>query len=1018
MIYNFTHKDDLEEIVRTLQININNGTLTINEPPGSGIQINDAHQPDSTNRFFSINAKKIIEILNHISEPVFIKDHNSEWLFVNHAFCKLLNIKPNEILGKTSQAIFPKKKAEIFETQDKRVLETGLDTHIEEEIQTKDGAKRIVITKKKLFIDIENKPYIIGTFYEITELRKIEYSTKQANTELETRVKERTTLLTQIIHQLQDEINQRKTMQLALSESEDKFRSVIEQSLEGIMLFNSEGRIIEWNIGMTRITGISNQNAIGEYQWDVEFQLMKTSRRNEETYNKLKNITLKTISDRKVNPAGRYVEGPIVSVSGKERYINLTIFEISTKNDFYIGKIVRDISRQRKTALALERSEHQYRAIFENANDAILILNPKTTQIITANEKASQVYGFTYDELSKLNLKHLAKNLSYDQIQIDSLIENKVIKNFETIHFGNTKEEIYMLVNGSMIEYNGEKAIMNINHDITELKKSEKARAATYKISQLIHIATNFDELYESVHTIISELMNAPNFYIALYDENTELISFPYFVDEKDTQPQTRKLRRGLTEYVLRYGKPLLTNPDLIKKLEKEGEIEVLGSLSADWLGVPLITRKKVIGVIAVQSYSKGMHYTNKEKDLLVFISEQIALLIIKKQAEDQIIRAKEIAENSDRLKTALIANMSHELRTPMTGILGFASLLRQQIKDTNSQSMLDNILLSSERLMSTLNSILSLSQLEASKNPLEIVRTNLSTFIEISLIPIQFEANKKQIFIKKILQPNLFAAFNENFLIQILNNLVSNAIKFTEKGGITIETGITTYREKEYAFISIADTGIGISKDHYNLIFEEFRQVSEGLNRTYEGSGLGLSLCKKMSELMGGKIIVDSVLGKGSVFTIYLPQAEAEKIAETHSHPKQHENKSTINPTEKYKVLVVDDNKINGELIEAYLKKYCVVDIANNGLLAIELVKKSAYDLIFMDINLGEGMDGIETACEINKLNSKLPLIALTAFSTESGIEKIMSKYFTSFLLKPIDKNALVEVLEQNIRK
>ena len=362
---------------------------------------------------------------------------------------------------------------------------------------------------------------------------------------------------------------------------------------------------------------------------------------------------------------------------------------------------------------------------------------------------------------------------------------------------------------------------------------------------------------------------------------------------------------------------------------------------------------------------------------------------------------------------------MSHELRTPMTGILGFASLLRQQIKDSKSQDMLDNILFSGERLMSTLNSILNLSQLEASKKPLEIVRTNLNKFIEMSISPIEHEANLKNIFLKKNLQTNVFAAFNENFLIQILNNLVSNAIKFTEKGGITIETGVSSYREKEYAYISIADTGIGISKDHYNLIFQEFRQVSEGLNRSYEGTGLGLALCKKMTELMGGKILVESELGKGSVFTIYLPLAEPEKIVEINNSVSVQKDKKPISKDiSKYKVLVVDDNKINGELIEAYLKNECVIDIATTGIMALELIKRSVYDIVFMDINLGEGMNGVETADKIYSLNDKIPLIALTAYSTETDIQKILTKSFSGFLLKPIDKTGLMNEILRVMKK
>jgi len=1019
MIFEFRSKPELDKIVSTLDIPIEIGNIAINEISKSqDFIINDPNQPDIVNRFFSENFPKIFEILNLISEPIFIKDKDFKWVYLNQAFCDFFGIDGHDILGKTSRYLFSKKQSELFEDQDTTVFKTGLESILEEEISDNFGNIRVIITKKKIFKDKNDYPYIIGSFYEITDQRRVEISIKQENTVLENQIKERTFILTQTINKLQEEINQRRLTEIALSESEEKFRNVIEQSLEGVALVNVEGKIVEWNKGMHEITGIPREKALGMYQWDIEFQLMKPELRRPELHKKIKMIGLEALLKQKINPSSRYVEGHILAADGILRYVHSTAFEIKTNKDFYLGKIVRDITEQKNIADSLKKSENQYKTIFAHANDAIIILNPDNAQIIAANEKASEIYGYSVDELAGMNLKAISKNFSYDQIQLENLKKNNILKNFETVHFSKNNQQISILVNGSVIEYDGKKAIMNIYNDITDLKQSEKARAATYQISQLIHTASKLEDLYEPIHNIVGELMNASNFYIALFNEEQDLLSFPYYVDEKDDKPEPRQLKRGLTEYVLRHGKPILANPELIEELEKSHEIEVIGSHPQDWIGVPLITRKKVIGVIVVQSYTSGVRYTSHEKDLLVFISEQIAILIYKKQAEEEILKAKEIAEESDKLKTSFIANMSHELRTPMTGIIGFTSLLAQKATDLETKTMLEYILVSSNRLMSTLNSILELSQLKAGKKPLEILKANLNDFIDSSLYPHIEEAGKKNIQIHKDINEDVFASFNNNFLLQILDNLFSNALKFTEKGNIYVKTGVMIYQEETLAYVAVSDTGIGIAEDHFNLIFEDFRQVSEGMNRTYEGSGLGLSLCKKMAEMMGGRILVESKVEEGSTFTLLLPYAGDTKLLKPIRYASEKTKNQEQPKMKKPKILVVDDNNINGELITAYLKNNFEVETTTNGELAIELVKRSDYDAILMDINLGEGINGIEATIEIRKFNSQTPVIALTAYSTEREMEDNIAGYFSSYILKPVDRNSLIAILEKSMNQ
>jgi len=1018
MKYEFSNKKELEQLLTILEGKLTSGLLMINEPLQKQDIITTAYElPDEVVKFFNDNSVKTYKLLNDLPVPFFIKDSNCRWFYVNKAFCSFFEVNLADIYKKTSHALFSKKKAELFYDQDCRLMETGKTSTVEAEIVNATGHSRTVLTNKALFHDINNTPYIIGIFYEVTGFKDVESSIKQEKTELETQVKARTSLLSATIEKLQDEIGQRSKTEQALIQEEDKFRGVIEQAVEGIALNDNLGRIIEWNDALVKITGIAKEKAIGKYIWDVEFMLMDAKKRNQDFYNFLKETSLKTMNAGEIPKKFRVIEGKILREDGEIRVINFTSFPIKTQNAFYTGRIVRDITEQRKSVIAIQRSEAQYRTIFENSSIAIFIINPESHIIMTANNRATEIYGYTTENLTGMPMQQIAKDYSFDRHQMGLIINHQIAGSFETIHLDNKGTEINIIVNGSPIEYGGITAFMSFNRNVTELKRLEKARETVYKISQLAHTETTMEDLYRSIHKIINEIIPARNFYIALYDEASDIVSFPYHVDEKDPTPESRRLRRGLTEYVLRHGEPILTNPTLLEQLEVSGEIEVIGSYSDVWLGVPLKTHNKVIGVVAVQSYSGKINYTVNEKDLLVYVSEQIANQIYKRRAEEEIIRGKQKAEESDRLKTSLIANMNHDLRTPMTGILGFASLLKNKVTDPNLVSMVDTIIESGDKLMATINSILQLSQLEASQKQIDIISGDLSKFAEMSLNLFAKKAQQKNLYIVKEYSDSVFGTFNENYLIQIVNNLITNAITYTEKGGITVRTGHTNYQDKDYVYLSVEDTGIGISESNFNLIFQEFRQVSEGLNRKYDGSGLGLSLCKKMAEIMGGKILVESSIGIGSVFTILMPPSTQ------HNHKKTEQNgkdsfKLEHSKKNKHKVLVVDDNKINGELLNAILKQDYEVDVAKTGHLAIELVKRSDYDIILMDINLGEGMTGIQAAREIQKIKVNIPIIAMTAYSTEKEINEIMKNYFFGFVLKPIDKIALFKVLEKSIGK
>ncbi|MHB1689015.1 MAG: sensor histidine kinase [Ignavibacteriaceae bacterium] len=230
-------------------------------------------------------------------------------------------------------------------------------------------------------------------------------------------------------------------------------------------------------------------------------------------------------------------------------------------------------------------------------------------------------------------------------------------------------------------------------------------------------------------------------------------------------------------------------------------------------------------------------------------------------------------------MKSNFLANMSHELRTPLIGILGFAEILNKEIEYEELKGMAKIIYSSGNRLLQTLNLVLDFSRIESDKYEMKVISLDLAKATIDTAKLFYAMVNVRNLYLKiNIKDDSLFANLDENIFHQIINNLVNNAIKFTSDGGIVVELDKEIINDKLWAAIKVIDTGIGIPEESIQIIFEEFRQVSEGLNRNYEGTGLGLTITKKIVELMNGRITVESVYGKGSKFTVYFP-AELKKL-------------------------------------------------------------------------------------------------------------------------------------------
>ncbi|UBM61120.1 PAS domain S-box protein [Candidatus Sulfidibacterium hydrothermale] len=389
-----------------------------------------------------------------------------------------------------------------------------------------------------------------------------------------------------------------------------------------------------------------------------------------------------------------------------------------------------------------------------------------------------------------------------------------------------------------------------------------------------------------------------------------------------------------------------------------------------------------------------------------------------KKKLWEELIKAKEKAEESDRLKTAFLQNISHEIRTPLNGILGFAELLAmedypaQQIKTYASY-----ILKSGRRLLNLINNIIDISRIESGSIPLKIVPFSLNQLLNELRQPFELQAQKKNLSIQfrfSLPDGEDTIQTDPERLTQIINNLLGNALKFTEKG--SIELG---YQKQEHEFLFwVKDTGRGIFPQHQKLIFERFYQADTSISRDFEGAGLGLPISKNLTELLGGRMWLKSVPGKGSTFYFTLPLSTT-KMQKAPSSGENQKPVRLIKQKKKPVILIAEDDETGFLYLKAILSPQNVEIIRTiSGKEAVALTKKHPeIDLVLMDIKLTE-LNGLEATRQIKAFRPTLPVIAQTAHAFASDKEAALKAGCDDFITKPIAQKKLIQILNHYIGK
>ncbi|PIQ11670.1 MAG: hypothetical protein COW71_00010 [Ignavibacteriales bacterium CG18_big_fil_WC_8_21_14_2_50_31_20] len=646
--------------------------------------------------------------------------------------------------------------------------------------------------------------------------------------------------------------------------SEEIYKTIFSNSPFGIIYFNSVGKIIDCNEKVLEITGVKQE------------VLFKVNLLKDLKDEKFRFEIKKTL----VSGIG-FFEGifnPFLSNNGTPIIANFSAI-YSKKNEIKGGIIlIEDNSKRVEAERKLKESEQFLREAQRIAHIGHWEKNLKTNDIQRSKELL-RIYNI--DPVKKEFTNTDFYNLIHPE---DRAIVKKTYqialqnhKNFDlTYRLIFSKDEIKYVYEKVKIFYNEKSEpirSLGIVQDITKNKKQEILQAALFKISDEANSDKSLSELYGSIHNIIKNLMPADNFYIALYNEETKLLNFPYHVDEKDKKPEPHPLSDGLTEYVLSQKKSMIITEEIDKQLQSEGKVGLSGEYAKIWVGIYLNFESSIEGVLVIQDYHNPDAFSSEDIELLEFVSVQVIKAINKKYADEKLALSEKKLKKLNADKDKFFSIISHDLRSPFQGLMGMSELLTETYNGLSEYEKMESISSLNDSIQNVYSLILELlewSSIQTGRMKFAPKKTNLKdAFAKVVAIS-EISAKNKEITINDIINENVIVYADPNMIETIFRNLLANAIKFTPNNG---KITISTKKQNNSIIVQIKDNGIGMKKTVLKKLFKIDENYSSLGTKGEKGTGLGLILCKELVEKNGGTIWAESELSKGSSLYFALPE-------------------------------------------------------------------------------------------------------------------------------------------------
>ncbi|MDA3953091.1 MAG: PAS domain S-box protein [Bacteroidales bacterium] len=801
-----------------------------------------------------------------------------------------------------------------------------------------------------------------------------------------------------------DITDRRKALE-ALEESETKFRLLADHTNDWEYWINPQGKYIYISPSCEKISGYPAEKFYTNPDFMIEII--------HPDFRELSKAHFKHVN-RQDEMLSSY-EFCLIRADGEERWIEHICRPVFDSKGEFLGRrgTNRDITQRKLNEEKINTLAHAIRSISD-----LVSMTDVDNNILFVNNAFLNTYGFKEEDLigKKMNLFASSKNT----LELQNEILEKTIKGGWHGELWNKRKdgsEFQISLSTSLIkDDNGNTlALVGVANDITERKHAELLQKIIYDISQAANTAENLDELIDIIKDQVQLIIDVKNFYVAFYNKDDDTFTSPYMLDEKDNFV-TWNAGKTFTNYVFKSEKSALLTKNEAKRLEEMGEVEFVGTIPEVWLGVPLKIKGETYGVFAVQNYENEDAYTEKDLEVLEFVSHQMSISIERKKAENELKVAYEKAMESDRLKSAFLATMSHELRTPLNAIIGFSALIRENIAMDKALNFAGIINRSGSHLLEIIEDIFDVTLLEVGQVNVVKETHSLATLMqsiqELALVEqLKLESKANLIYKPSADEEEILIYTDKAKFIQIILNLLKNALKFTREG--FIEYGYEKIEEKGKPFLRfyVKDTGIGISKEKYEIIFSIFRQVDETMTRDYGGTGIGLFVVKKYTEFMGGRVNLVSEEGIGTTFFVILPYVvpENNEIDEK----EKPEISSTTTFSDKT-ILIAEDDKVSSELLKELLidleTNYLTVE---NGTDAVKVcIENPDIDLVLMDIKMPD-MNGYEATKLIKEKRPELIIVAQTANAVIGDKEKALDAGCDDYISKPIMQYDLLRIMK-----
>ncbi len=524
--------------------------------------------------------------------------------------------------------------------------------------------------------------------------------------------------------------------------------------------------------------------------------------------------------------------------------------------------------------LKLKENEERYRRLVEKSPIAIGIICGR--KIVYANPYAVDLFGARSEE--ELKSKYLFDFIHDEFVNLIKERIQKIVKKGEVVE---GRDEKLITLDGRVIDvefaalptlYQDKPAIQIVIRDVTEFNRREKLQQATLKILQAANTATTLNELYGIFHKILAEYITVNNIYFAFYDDAKDSLSFPYFYDEIEAPLKERKFYKGLTEYLINMGRIQLLSQQDIEKLIKEGKVETNCPPVKCWLGVPIYVHENKSGAIVIKEYHVENLVGEKDKEFMEGIIFPLSRAIEKKQIEEERTVYTETLKRLNDTKDKFLSLISHDLKSPFNSLMGYTEILKNEINELSIEErdiFVSSVFESTRHIYNLLNDLLEFSKFYLGLIKIEPKEISIKELANENFELLSATAKQKDITLENSIKRNYIALAEEEMINSVLRNLISNAIKFTHKGG---KIDISAEADKDKLFVSLSDNGIGMDERTLESIFDIVSKKSRPGTNNEEGTGLGLILTKEFIEKNGGEITVKSEPGKGTTFTFSLP--------------------------------------------------------------------------------------------------------------------------------------------------